>query len=216
MIGAPKKRAVTTTKTARAARVEPERVYVPDRASWREWLERHHAISPGIMLVFDKLSAGRARLAYADAVEEALCLGWIDSTSRSLDDVQYMQLFVPRKPKSTWSKLNKERIARLTEAGLMAPAGVTSVETAQCNGAWTSLDEVEAFVVPSDLAAALAKQKNAERNFAAFSPSNRKMYLHWVSQAKRPETRAARIAAVAGFAAKNQKTRQDSPARKDR
>ncbi|MFL5618708.1 MAG: YdeI/OmpD-associated family protein [Gemmatimonadaceae bacterium] len=188
-----------------------EQVYVADRAAWRRWLEAHHATSPGIWLVFDKKSSRADRLAYGDAVEEALCYGWIDSTVRTLDDARYVQLMAPRKPKSTWSRSNKVRVERLTEQGLMAEPGLASIERAKANGSWASLDAVEALVVPDDLTRALRALPGAATNFAAFSPSARKGYLHWISQAVRPETRAHRVAHVARFAASNQKSRHFAP-----
>jgi uncharacterized protein YdeI (YjbR/CyaY-like superfamily) len=190
-----------------------EQVYVENRAAWRRWLAAHCARSPGIWLVFDKKASRPDRLAYGDAVEEALCHGWIDSTVRTLDDARYMQLFTPRKPTSTWSRTNKERVARLIEQGLMAAAGLAAIERAKANGTWTSLDAVESLVVPEDLAAALARAKGAAANFAAFSPSARKGYLHWISQAVRPETRAQRVARVVELAATNQRTRHLEPTR---
>jgi uncharacterized protein YdeI (YjbR/CyaY-like superfamily) len=187
---------------------------VKNRAAWRRWLTKNHAHSPGIFLVYDKKSSRADRLAYADAVEEALCYGWIDSTLRSLDETRYAQLFTPRKPKSTWSRVNKDRVVRLIEDGRMTPAGAAAIEMAKLNGSWSSLDAVEALVVPDDLAKALAKHPVAARNFAAFAPSSRKGYLHWVSQAKRPETRAERIAAVVMHSAANRKARQLAPSAK--
>jgi uncharacterized protein YdeI (YjbR/CyaY-like superfamily) len=194
-----------------SARSTLEQVYVADRAAWRRWLAEHHATSPGIWLVFDKKSSRSDRLAYGDAVEEALCYGWIDSTVRTLDDARYVQLMAPRKPKSTWSRSNKVRVERLIAQGLMAAPGLASIERAMANGAWASLDEVEALVVPADLTRALRALPAAAKNFAAFSPSARKGYLHWISQAKRPETRAHRVAHVAQFAASNQKSRHFAP-----
>jgi uncharacterized protein YdeI (YjbR/CyaY-like superfamily) len=199
----------TTSRTTGVAALE--QVYVPDRAAWRRWLSRHHARSPGVWLVFDRKSARADRLAYADAVEEALCFGWIDSTVRTLDDARYVQLFTPRKPKSTWSRVNKERVQRLEAAGLMRPAGLAAIELARANGSWASLDAVESLSMPPELEAALAKRPDAARNFAAFSPSSRKGYLHWISQAVRAETRAARIAEVVELAAANQKSRFPAP-----
>lgn len=178
------------------------------RAAWRRWLARHHASSPGIWLIFDKKASRPGRLAYADSVEEALCYGWIDSTLRPLDETRYMQLFTPRKARSTWSKLNKERVARLLAGDLIAPAGLAAIDTAKANGTWTALDSVEALEVSDDLANAFAKQPIAARNFAAFSPTSRKGYLHWLRQAVRPETRAQRIAAVVQHCAANLKARQ--------
>jgi uncharacterized protein YdeI (YjbR/CyaY-like superfamily) len=188
-----------------------EQVYVADRAAWRRWLATHHATSPGIWLVFDKKSSRPDRLAYVDAVEEALCYGWIDSTVRTLDDARYVQLMAPRKPKSTWAATNKARVERLIAQGLMAEPGLASIERAKANGSWTSLDAVEAMVVPADLTKALRALPGAAKNFAAFSPSARKAYLHWISQAVRAETRAHRVAHVAQFAASNQKSRQFAP-----
>ena len=184
-----------------------EQVYVADRAAWRRWLAKHHARSPGIWLVFDKKSSRHDRLAYADAVEEALCFGWIDSTVRTLDDARYVQLMAPRKPKSTWSRTNKERVERLIAQGLMAAPGHASIERAKANGSWASLDAVESLVVPDDLASALRAHPGAAANFAAFSPSARKGYLHWITRAVRAETRAHRVAHVAQFAASNRKSR---------
>ncbi|HEU4721309.1 MAG TPA: YdeI/OmpD-associated family protein [Gemmatimonadaceae bacterium] len=184
-----------------------EQVYVEDRAAWRRWLAAQHATSPGIWLVFDKKASRADRLAYGDAVEEALCYGWIDSLVRRIDDTQYVQLFTPRKPKSTWSRVNKERIARLVEQGLMAEAGLAAIERAKANGTWTTLDAVEAYVMPDDLAAALRRTRGAEAGFASFSPSNRKVYLYWVNQAVRPETRARRVAEVARRSAANVRNR---------
>jgi len=189
-----------------------EQVYVPDRAEWRRWLAKQHGRSPGIWLVFDKKSSRPDRLAYGDAVEEALCFGWIDSLVRAIDDARYVQLFTPRKPKSTWSRANKVRVERLLAEGLMAAAGLASIEMAKANGSWESLDAVEAFVMPDDLATALAALPGATEKFAAFTASARKEYLHWVSQAVRPETRAKRIQEVAGHAAAGRKTRQLDPA----
>ena len=188
-----------------------EQVYVADRAAWRRWLAAHCAGSPGIWLVFDKKSSRPERLAYGDAVEEALCHGWIDSLVRRIDDARYEQLFTPRKPTSTWSRVNKERVARLIELGLMAEAGLAAIERAKANGRWTSLDAVESLAVPEDLAAALARSKGAAANFAGFAPSARKGYLHWISQAVRPETRAQRIARVVQLAAANERTRHLQP-----
>ena len=188
-----------------------EQVYVENRAAWRLWLATNCARSPGIWLVFDKKAARPDRLAYGDAVEEALCHGWIDSTVRSIDDARYVQLFTPRKPKSSWSRANKVRVARLIEEGLMAAAGLAAIERAKENGSWTSLDAAEALVVPEDLAAALARLKGAAANFSAFAPSARKGYLHWISQAVRPETRAERVARVAALAASNQRSRHLDP-----
>jgi len=184
-----------------------EQVYVPDRAAWRRWLATNHDRSPGIWLVFDKKSSRADRLAYAHAVEEALCYGWIDSTVRPLDDARYVQLMTPRKPKSNWSRLNKERVERLLAEGLMAAPGLASIERAKSNGSWTRLDVVDAMVVPDDLAEALAAVADGAARFAALSMTARKGFLYWINGAVRPETRARRVAEVAGHIAANRKSR---------
>ncbi len=191
----------------RASRPRLEQVYVPDRASWRRWLSKHHASSPGIWLVFDRATHRPDRLPYEDAVEEALCFGWIDSTARTLSESQYLQLFTPRKPKGTWSKVNKARVERLIAGGRMRPPGLAAIERSKSNGGWESLDQVEALTVPPDLAAALDGAGTARARFDGLAPSARKGFLHWVSQAKRDETRARRIAEVVALVAAGRRSR---------
>lgn len=195
------------TSPTRGARASLEQVYAADRAAWRRWLADNHASSPGIWLVFDRKTSRPDRLAYVDAVEEALCYGWIDSTVRRLDDTKYVQLMAPRKPKSTWARTNKARVERLIAEGLMAAAGLASIERAKANGSWESLDAVEALLVPDDLVAALAARPGAAERFAALAPSARKGYLHWINGAVKPETRAHRVSEVARHAAENRKSR---------
>jgi uncharacterized protein YdeI (YjbR/CyaY-like superfamily) len=163
-----------------------------DRAAWRKWLEKHHQSSPGIMLVYVKKP--RRSIPYAAAVEEALCFGWIDSTLYPIDDTRYMQLFTPRKARSGWSKLNKTRVTSLIEKGLMAASGHAKIEAAKRDGSWTSLDHVEDLTIPVELGRGLAKNRKARENFAALTPFARKIYLYWINNAKREETRAKRIA----------------------
>jgi uncharacterized protein YdeI (YjbR/CyaY-like superfamily) len=136
-------------------------------------------------------------------VEEALCFGWVDSRPNKLDDERYMQLFSPRKAGSPWSRLNKQRVQALTEAGLMAPAGLVVVATAQADGSWTAYDAVEELVIPHDLAEALAGNPEAAQHFSQFPPSSRKNILWWITSAKRPATRAQRIAETIRLAAQN-------------
>lgn len=179
------------------------------RAEWRQWLADNHARSPGVWLVYFKKHAGQPSVAYADAVEEALCFGWIDSYPRKLDAERSRLLFTPRQPKSGWSKVNKERLVRLEAAGLLLPAGRTAIARAQQNGAWESLDAAEAGTVPADLAAALAADAAAGGNYAAFSLSARKMILTWVLGAKQAPTRARRVAETARMAALNKRANFD-------
>ena len=175
-----------------------------DRASWRAWLEANHATSPGVWLVSWRKGQG-PRVEYEDAVEEALCFGWIDSQGGNLDDRRSRQYFAPRKPTSGWAATNKARIARLVADGRMAPAGLAAIDRAKANGSWTLLDDVEQGVVPEDLAQALASHPPASAAFEAFPKSVKRAMLEWVAQAKRPETRAARILAIATRARHNER-----------
>lgn len=170
-----------------------EHVYVKDRKEWRKWLQKHHAKLPGAWLVYYKKASGKPRVEYADAVEEALCFGWIDSTMRPLDEERYIQLFTPRKPKSEWSKLNKERVSKLIAAGLMTKAGMEKIEISKKNGNWTKTDHVHALEAPEDLAKQLAKNKKANAYFNSLRDTNKKYLLHWLSAAKREETRKKRL-----------------------
>lgn len=177
-----------------------------DRRAWRAWLERNHARSPGVWLLYFKKASGRPSVGYAEAVEEALCFGWIDSKLNSVDEASYKQVFTPRRPKSAWSRLNKERVARLIKEGLMAEAGLAKIEAAKRDGSWESLDRVEALEVPPDLRKALDADAAAARNFAAFNNSTRKRILHRIEGARRPETRAQRIAEAVERAARDDKS----------
>ena len=187
--------------------VDHPQVHPETRAEWRAWLAAHNATSRGVWLVHWRASTGRRRLEYDEAVEEALCFGWIDSLVKGLDDERSMITMTPRKPSGGWSRSNKERLERLTAAGLMAPAGLRAVEVARANGAWELLDDVEALVVPPDLAAALARDGAATAGFAAMSPSARKAVLLGLATARRPETRARRIAAAVAEAADRDRRR---------
>jgi uncharacterized protein YdeI (YjbR/CyaY-like superfamily) len=174
-----------------------------DRAGWRRWLIDNHETTRGIYLVSWRRATGRTSVSYEDAVEEALCVGWIDSTGRNLDDERSIQWFAPRRAKSGWARSNKERVARLTAAGLMLPAGLAAVEDAKRNGMWTLLDDVDNLVLPADLAAALDAAPSARTHWEAFSRSARRAMLEWVVQAKRPETRVARISRIVESAQRN-------------
>lgn len=159
--------------------------------------------------VFYKKSAGRARISYDDAVEEALCFGWIDSLPRKLDAERSMLLFTPRKAGSGWSKPNKERIERLIAEGLMSEAGQEKIAAAKRDGSWSKLDAAEALEIPPDLAEAFRADETAKDNFARFSPSVRKGILSWIASAKRFETRAARVAKTVALAAQNKRANYD-------
>jgi uncharacterized protein YdeI (YjbR/CyaY-like superfamily) len=176
-----------------------------DRARWRAWLIDNHGSSNGVYLVSWRRRTGRASVPYEDAVEEALCVGWIDSSGRNLDDERSIQWFSPRRSRSAWARSNKERVARLSAAGLMLPAGLAAVEDAKRSGMWTLLDDVEDLIVPDDLAAALKSMPPARANWDAFPPSARRVLLGWVVRAVRPETRLKRVTEIARKAAVNER-----------
>ena len=182
-------------------------VHADDRETWRAWLEANHASVRSAWLVTWSPRSGRQGLDYEAAIEEALCFGWVDSTSGSYDDERGKLYFAQRKPHSGWAASNKARVARLIADGRMAPAGLAAIGRAQANGSWEILDTVERLEVPADLAAALSGTPPAAANFAAFTPSARKQLLGWVAIARRPETRASRISAIAEAAARDERAR---------
>jgi len=183
---------------------EKPRIQPITRAEWRAWLAVNHRSASGVWLVSWKRRTGKPTVAYEDAVEEALCFGWIDGVVGRLDEGRSMQWFAPRRPKSTWARSNKERVARLEAAGLMTDSGRAAVELARINGSWESLDVIDALVVPDDLATALAERPGARDLFDASSVSVRRSALAWVYQAKRPETRAAHVEQIAGIAGRGE------------
>jgi uncharacterized protein YdeI (YjbR/CyaY-like superfamily) len=181
-------------------------VETADRATWRGWLEANHATAKGVWLVSWRRGHGTP-IDYGEAVEEALCFGWVDSRGEVLDERRSRLYFAPRKPSSGWSASNKERVDRLIRAGRMAPAGLAAIDRAKANGTWTVLDSVEQGIVPDDLATALAGRPPAAERFAGFTPSVRKQILAWIATAKRPETRAARIRETAERAQRGEPSR---------
>lgn len=176
-----------------------------DRAGWRAWLIDNHGSSKGVYLVSWRRQTGRASVPYEDAVEEALCVGWIDSSGRNLDEERSIQWFAPRRARSAWARSNKERVARLTAAGLMLPAGMAAIDDAKRTGMWTLLDDVEKLIVPDDLASALAGRPPARDRWDAFPPSARRAMLQWVVEARRPDTRAGRVERIAEKAEHNER-----------
>jgi len=179
------------------------------RSQWRKWLEKNHSTSPGIWLIYYKKDTGKRKFDYADAVEEALCFGWIDSRPRKIDDERSALKFTPRKPKSVWSKLNKQRIEKLIEQKLMTFAGLATIDRAKKNRSWNTLNVSDLHTdnnsMPDDLKKVLSKDKKALANFLAFPPGYRKRFFFWIDSAKRPETKAARIKQTLLMAAANKK-----------
>ncbi len=180
-----------------------DRFQATTREAWRQWLQRHHDSSSGIWFISFKKTADKPRVSYDEAVEEALCFGWIDSKPQKLDAERYMLRFTPRKPGSGWSALNKRRIARLIQEGLMTPPGLAKIEAAKRDGSWSSLDARERLDMSPELKKALAANPKARANFEAFSPGTRKGILWWIHTARRPETRQKRIEETVRLAAKN-------------
>ena len=175
---------------------------------WREWLEAHHLTQQGVWLVYSKKKSIIPSLTWSEAVDEALCFGWIDSKAEPIDEHTYRQFFGPRKPKSGWSRVNKEKIQRLLAADLMTPAGLASLETAQQNGSWALLDEVEALRIPADLEQAFRAKPTAATYFAALSRTDKRNLLQWLVLARRPETRQNRLTEIVESAEQQLKPKQ--------
>lgn len=168
---------------------------VPDKGAWESWLAEHHASSPGVWLKIAKKGSGTPGLSYPEALEIALCFGWIDGQKGRLDDEHWLQRFTPRKPGSRWSKINTGKAAGLIEAGRMRPAGMREVELAREDGRWDAAYAGQRdMAVPNDLERALAADDAARAFFATLSSVNRYAILYRIGDAKRPETRARRIA----------------------
>ncbi len=179
--------------------------YCPkNKQEWRKWLQKNHLKEESIWLVINKKNAPNPNLTWSEAVDEALCFGWIDSVRMPIDEYQFKQYFSKRKPKSNWSKINKDKVAVLIENGLMQDAGYKSIEIAKKNGSWTILDKIESLEIPNDLKVALENQKGAMEFFEGLSKSDKKILLHWVSSAKRDETKQKRILEVVENASNNQ------------
>jgi uncharacterized protein YdeI (YjbR/CyaY-like superfamily) len=183
-------------------------IHPQTRAEWRAWLEQNHTRAEGVWLISYKKATGKSRFEYEEAVEEALCFGWIDSKPNKLDEERSMLWFAPRKPGTGWSKINKQRVEKMIAAGLMAPAGLARVETAKQDSSWSALDAVEALEIPPDLEQALSMYESARQHFDAFPRSVKRGILEWIANAKKPETRAKRVEETARLAAENQRANQ--------
>lgn len=172
-------------------------VQCEDRAAWRAWLEAHHAEEEGVWLIYWKAATKKATIRWEQAVQEALCFGWIDSTVKPIDDTRHRQVFSPRKPKSVWSAVNKAHVAQLEADGLMTDAGREAIETAKANGSWNLLDDVEALIIPPELEEALRAE--GDELFDAFDglvKSKKKQALYRLFLAKREPTRKKRIVEI--------------------
>jgi uncharacterized protein YdeI (YjbR/CyaY-like superfamily) len=177
------------------------RLHVTTRARWRAWLERHHDIESEIWLVYNKKNTGRPRVAYDDAVEEALCFGWIDGITKRIDENRYAQRFTPRKEKSQWSDSNRRRFAKLVKEGRMTPAGMAR----RPKRSFVSSRPPAAHAVPAYIRRALGENREAKRFFAGLAPSYRRLYVRWIDSAKREETRQKRLREAIRLLARNRK-----------
>ena len=173
---------------------------------WRAWLAENHDTSPGVRLVFHRLETGQPTLAYDEAVCEALCFGWIDGLIRKRDEDRYTRRFTPRRPGSKWSAANRERVARMEEAGQMTSLGRVHVEAAKADGRWEASDRPEIPEEPTpEFRAALADHSEAKAFFESLAPSYRRQYIAWIWVAKRDDTRRKRIAEAIELLAEGEK-----------
>jgi uncharacterized protein YdeI (YjbR/CyaY-like superfamily) len=182
-------------------------LYFEDDNGWNEWLCSNHETSEGIYLIFYAVDHPNRSMRWEEAVKVALRYGWIDSTVKSLGNGKRRQYFCPRNPGSVWSRLNKTHIKKLTEEGLMHSSGLMKVTEARADGSWFELDDVENGVIPPDLLEAFKGNKKARTHYNQFSRTYQKGYLYWLHQAKRPQTRQARIGEIIRLCEANIKSR---------
>ncbi len=191
---------------------EIQTFYAKSQKDWRKWLEKNHESQKSVWLIIYKKESGVPSVYYPEAVDEAICFGWIDSKPNKRDDVSFFQFFSKRNPKSNWSKVNKLKVTKLIEQGLMTKAGYESIEVAKKNGTWNALDEVEKITLPKDLKELFDTNKTAFQNWEKFSRSSKRGILEWILNAKRPETRKKRIEETVNLAEKNIKANHSTKA----
>ncbi len=196
--------------------VSPDYLTFADREAWRAWLEQNHAGATEVWLIHRKKRAGGQSVGYEEAVEEALCFGWIDGRLRSLDAERYVLRYSPRTSRSVWAESNKRRVERLIAEGRMTAAGLAKVQEAKADGRWDAVDDlVDIDTIPGDLAEALKQDPSAWDAFQSWSPSHKRQYLYWVTSAKKPETRQRRVLAIVEKAAETMRSRKVRPASPD-
>jgi len=186
----------------------PNSTHPTSRTEWRAWLEDNHTRDDGVWLISYKKATGKPYVTYEEAVEEAICFGWVDSKISRLDEERAMRWFAPRRPGSSWSRSNKQRVEKMIAAGQMTAAGLAKIEAAKEDGTWNALDAVENLEVPDDLAGALAAYDAAGANFEAFPRSVKRSILEWIASAKRPATRRKRVEETARLAQDNIRANQ--------
>jgi uncharacterized protein YdeI (YjbR/CyaY-like superfamily) len=176
-------------------------IYPTDNIEWREWLALNHLEYNGVWVIYNKKIKGKELpgLSWSESVDTALCFGWIDSKRLPIDEMKFMQFFSKRKPKSAWSRINKEKVKNLIDLGLMTDAGLKTIDAAKRNGSWKALDAVENLTMPKDLALMLKAHRHCEVFFNALSNSVKKSVFYWLSSAKREETRNRRLAEIIRF-----------------
>ncbi|MCC5915750.1 MAG: YdeI/OmpD-associated family protein [Cryomorphaceae bacterium] len=187
---------------------ETEIFYPKSQTEWRQWLKENHSSKQSVWLVFYTKSSKKPSITWSEAVDVALCFGWIDSKKIKIDAETSHQFFSKRRPQSTWSKINKKKVQNLIENGLMTQAGLDRIEVAKQNGSWAILDEVEELKIPKDLEKAFKNYKGSKDYFLSLSKTIRKMMLTSLVLAKRPETRQKRIDEIAELAGQNKKPKQ--------
>ncbi|WP_412850871.1 YdeI/OmpD-associated family protein [Chryseobacterium sp. PMSZPI] len=187
---------------------ERKTVHLNAITEWRSWLELNHQTEQSVWVICNNKKSNLPTVSWSELVDEALCFGWIDSTRKTIDKNSFMQFFSRRKPNSTWSKINKEKIERLIEDKLMTQAGIESIKIAKENGSWGILDSVEELIIPTDLESAFENHSGSKEYFLGLSKSLRKMLLQWIVLAKRPETRQKRIDEIAEQAGRKNKPKQ--------
>ncbi len=184
---------------------ERDIINISTRKEWRMWLQKNHQKEASVWVVSYTKKSKKPYVDWSEMVDEALCFGWIDSTRKTIDEFSFKQHFGKRKPNSTWSKINKEKVERLITDGLMTDAGLEVIERAKENGSWYILDDVEELIIPIDLEIALANNIVAKNFYEGLSKSHKKMFLHRIVMAKRAETRQKRIYEIVKMLEENKK-----------
>ncbi len=186
-------------------------IQAPTRADWRHWLAENVESEKSVWLAIYKKASGTPSVTYDEAVDEALCFGWIDSSVKKGDENYYLQFFTKRNPRSNWSRVNKAKVEKLIQAGLMTDAGMKLIDLAKQTGTWTALDNVENLICPPDLQQPLAANPTAKQYFEAFPRSVKRGILEWLLNAKTPATRAKRIDEIVTLAERNERANQYTP-----
>lgn len=183
--------------------------YCPkNQSEWRKWLTKNHRSKKSVWLMYFRVSSQVPSVSWSEAVDEALCFGWIDSTKKSIDEERYIQYFSKRKPTSTWSKINKEKVSQLIQQGRMTDAGYETIRTAKQNGTWSIMDDIENLIIPKELKIALGENNIAKNYFESQSKSTMKGMLYWIVIAKRKETRQKRIDEIVRLASQGKRPKQ--------